>query len=122
AITLAAQPLLKEHAIEQEYIEQMIQSVEKHGPYIVLADGFALPHASAASGVNELSMSLLIVKQPVDLLGKPVKLFMVLATIDNSSHMKALASLTEILYDDKNMELFQSGDVAEIMRLIQQKG
>ena len=122
AIELAAKPLLEEGTIEQTYVDQMIASVEEHGPYIVLADEFALPHASAASGVHELSMSLLIVKEPVDLLGKPVRLFMVLATIDNSSHMKALASLTEILYDDANMKLFQSGDISAIMKLIQDKG
>lgn len=122
AIALAAKPLLEEGAIEPAYVDSMIASVEEHGPYIVLADEFALPHASAASGVHELSMSLLIVKEPVDLLGKPVRLFMVLATIDNSSHMKALASLTEILYDDVNMKLFQSGDVSAIMNLIQEKG
>lgn len=122
AIELAAKPLLEAGTIEHTYVDQMIASVEEHGPYIVLADEFALPHASAASGVHELSMALLIVKEPVDLMGKPVRLFMVLATIDNSSHMKALASLTEILYDDANMKLFQSGDVSAIMKLISKKG
>lgn len=119
AITIAADPLLKDGSIEMEYVDQMIESVEKHGPYIVLADHFALPHASSASGVNKLSMSLLIVKDEVDLMGKPVNLFMVLATIDNTSHMKALASLTEILYDEKNMALFCEGNKQQILDLIQ---
>lgn len=121
AIQLASQPLLKEGAIEQTYVDAMMDSVDQHGPYIVLADGFALPHASSASGVHELSMALLVVKEPVDLLGKPVRLFMVLATTDNTSHMKALASLTEILYDDENMNIFYAGDVEEIMKLVESK-
>lgn len=119
AIQLASKPLLSEQAIEQEYVDAMIDSVEAHGPYIVLADGFALPHASSASGVHELSMALLVVKEPVDLLGKPVRLFMVLATTDNTSHMKALASLTNILYEPNNMNVFYSGDIDSIMQLVE---
>jgi len=121
AIAYAAEPLLKDGSIDQSYIDEMIKAVETYGPYIVLADGFALPHASNKKGVNELSMALLVVKEPVDLLGKPVHLFVVLASIDNTTHLKALASLTELLYDEKNMEIFKSGDQNAIMTLIREK-
>ncbi|MGL5563534.1 MAG: PTS sugar transporter subunit IIA [Tannerellaceae bacterium] len=66
----------------------MINSILTHGPYIVLKDRFALPHASGGSGVNRLSMSLLVVEEEVDLLGKPVNVFMVSAPVDNSSHRR----------------------------------
>lgn len=118
AIRLAAQPLVEDGSIETAYIDQMIESVLKHGPYIVLADRFALPHASNANSVHKLGMSLLIVKDEVDLLGKPVNLFAVLATTDNTSHIKALASLSEILYDQKNIDLICEGDKDQIMSLV----
>ena len=118
AIRLASKPLLDDGSIEEEYVNAMIESVQAHGPYIVLADRFALPHASSASGVNAVSMALLVVKEEVDLEGKPVNLFMVLATTDNSSHMGALVSLTEILCDEKNISLFIDGDKDVIMDLI----
>jgi len=121
AIAYAAKPLLDDGSIEQSYIDEMINAVETYGPYIVLADGFALPHASNKIGVNKLSMALLVVEEPVDLLGKPVHLFVVLASIDNTTHLKALASLTELLYDEKNMEIFKSGDQRAIMTLIREK-
>lgn len=47
AIKIASIPLLKEGIIEESYIENMIESVNKNGPYIVLMDYFALPHAKA---------------------------------------------------------------------------
>ncbi|WP_131019320.1 BglG family transcription antiterminator, partial [Clostridioides difficile] len=47
AIKIASKPLLEDNSIEELYIENMIKSVEKYGPYIVLADRFALPHASS---------------------------------------------------------------------------
>ncbi|EQG59610.1 PRD domain protein [Clostridioides difficile DA00149] len=62
AIKIASKPLLEDNSIEELYIENMIKSVEKYGPYIVLADRFALPHASSKEGVNKLAMSLLIVE------------------------------------------------------------
>lgn len=120
AIRLAAQPLLRDGTIEDEYIDQMIESVLTHGPYIVLADRFALPHASNAKAVHKLGMSILVVKDEVDLEGKPVNLFAVLATTDNTSHMKALASLSEILYDQENINTICEGDADKIMQLIEQ--
>lgn len=118
AIQLASKPLLEDGSIEPIYVQSMIDSIESHGPYIVLADHFALPHASASQGVNALSMSLLISKEEVDLLSKPVNAFLVLATVDNTSHMRALASLSELLYEPKNLEVFCKGDKNSILELI----
>lgn len=118
AIKVAARPLLEDGSIKEEYVEAMIESIKKHGPYIVLADRFALPHANAKEGVNRLSMSLLTVEEEVDLLGKPVNIFMVLATVDNNSHIKALASLSELLYDEENLKIFRDGDSKKILKII----
>lgn len=120
AIRIASKPLLHDGSIKEEYVQQMIDSVVMHGPYIVLTDRFALPHASGTNAVHRLGMSLLVVEDEVDLMGKPVNLFAVLATTDNTSHMRALASLTEILYDSKNIEILCTGDKKQIMRLIEQ--
>ncbi|VIF66339.1 PTS system fructose/mannitol-family transporter subunit IIAB [Clostridioides difficile] len=118
AIKIASKPLLEDNSIEELYIENMIKSVEKYGPYIVLADRFALPHASSKEGVNKLAMSLLIVEDEVDLLGKPVNIFMVLAAIDNTTHIRALASLSEMMYKEENVELIINGDKSSILELI----
>lgn len=119
AIALAAKPLLDQQLITYEYIEEMQKSLEKHGPYIVLANHFALPHASASNGVNQLSMSLLHVKEDVDVLGKPVNTFVVLATVDNNLHMRALSSLSELLYDENNLDKLLSGNLDLIDEMIQ---
>ncbi|GAA4294930.1 BglG family transcription antiterminator [Anaerocolumna aminovalerica] len=118
AVKLAAKPLLDDGSIETIYIDNMIESIIEHGPYIVLADRFALPHASSKNGVNKLSMSLLVVEEEVDLLGKPVNIFMVLAATDNNSHIKALASLSEMLYDTSNIDILITGNEESILELI----
>lgn len=118
AIELASQPLIQDHSIEPSYITAMINNVEEHGPYIVLDDYFALPHAKVDVGVNKLGMSLLVVKDEVDLLRRPVNVFLILATVDSTSHLNALATLSEILNDRKNIEIFRSGDKKKILELI----
>ncbi len=121
AIAEAAKPLLEDGSITQVYIDAMIDSILTHGPYIVLADYFALPHASAKSGVNRLSMALLQVEETVDLLGSPVNVFLVLAAVDNTSHLKALAALSELLYEEKNLDVFRRGDREQILKLINEE-
>lgn len=118
AIAYAAEPLLEKGVIEESYIKSMIDSVEENGPYIVLKDYFALPHAKAGIGVNEVGMSLLTLEDPVDLKGNPVKLFLVLAAVDSSAHLEALSEISEILMDDESYAIFLSGDLNNITKLI----
>ena len=122
AIREASLPLLANGSIEEIYVNNMIESVEKHGPYIVLDDYFAIPHASSAEGVNKFDMSLLYVEKAVSLLGKPVKVFIVLATPDKSIHLNALSSLSEIVSDDTNMKIILNGDLDKIDKLIKKLG
>lgn len=121
-IRLAAEPLLKKGVIEPSYIGSMIQSVNDNGPYIVLKDYFALPHAKAGEGVNEVGMSLLTLDEPVDLKNNPVKVFLVLAAVDSSAHLEALSELSELLMDDEVYDVFLSGDNEAILEELKRGG
>lgn len=118
AIKLASEPLINKKVIESSYVEAMIDSVRKNGPYIVLKDYFALPHAKAGEGVHEVGMALLTLGEPVDLEGNPVKVFLVLAAVDASAHLKALSEISELLMDDRSYAIFLSGDLDKINNLI----
>lgn len=119
AIKLASQPLLTKGVIEEKYIENMVKSVNENGPYIVLKDYFALPHAKAGEGVNEVGMALLTLDTPVDLKGNPVKVFLVLAAIDSTAHLEALSEISELLMDENNYQDFINGDIEDIYKLLQ---
>lgn len=118
AITIASQPLLKQEVVEEKYISNMIASVNENGPYIVLADYFALPHAKAGEGVNEVGMSLLTLDNPIDLKGNPVKIFLVLAAVNSTSHLNALSEISELLMDEESYKIFINGNLDEIYNLI----
>ena len=118
AISIASKPLTDDGSIEEEYIQAMIDAVHRFGPYMVLADKFALPHAQGEKGVNKLAMALLVVENEVDMLGEPVNMFMVLATPDSTAHIEVLASLSEILREPENLETMQTGDYNAIRALM----
>ncbi|GEN50419.1 PTS sugar transporter subunit IIA [Alkalibacterium pelagium] len=120
AITVAARPLLNKGVIDESYVEAMIDSVEKNGPYIVLKDYFALPHAQAGAGVNEVGMSLLTLEESVDLKGNEVKVFLVLAAVDASAHLDALSEVSQLLMDDEKYEVVLQGDLEKIRQLIEE--
>lgn len=119
AITFAAEPLLKKGVIEKCYIQEMINSVETNGPYIVLKDYFALPHAKAGEGVNEVGLALLTLEKPVDLKGNPVKVFLVLAAVDSTSHLEALSEVSELLMDEEIYGIFLSGNHEKLLNIIE---
>lgn len=122
AIRIASVPLLEEGVIEESYVDRMIASVKTHGPYIILADYFALPHAAPGEGVNKLGMALLVLDEAVDLIGNPVKLFLVLAAVDNTSHLEALAEVSELLMEKEHFDVFLTGDVHRIREIIEKGG
>ncbi|UUX33529.1 PTS sugar transporter subunit IIA [Fundicoccus culcitae] len=119
AVQIASAPLLDEGFIEEEYINAMIESVNTNGPYIVLKDYFALPHAQAGKGVQKKGMSLLTLEQPVDLKGNPIKNFLVLAAIDSNSHLEALSDLSNLLMNDDIYEVFIAGDISKIDTILE---
>ncbi|MFM1537511.1 PTS sugar transporter subunit IIA, partial [Helcococcus ovis] len=121
AIGEAAKPLIQDKSIDESYVKLMIDSVLEHGPYIVLEDGFAMPHANGGKGVNRLSVSIMALEKPVDLLGKSVSVFLVLATTDSKTHLRALSGLSKILEDEENIKVLETGDYKKIINLIKKK-
>lgn len=124
AIQLAAKPLLEIQAIEETYIEAMIENVKKLGPYIVLTPYVAIPHARPEHGVKKIGMSLLKLKNPVSFSNnnssKDVHLIFVLSAVDNETHLKALSQLTELIDDEENInKLIAANSVEEIIPLIE---
>ncbi|CAM3193889.1 BglG family transcription antiterminator [Lactiplantibacillus plajomi] len=123
AIAFAAKPLVKQGAVEPRYVDAMIDKVEQYGPFIHIGRGIAMPHARPEDGVNKIGMSVLKVKHPILLLDQAeheVSLFICLAAIDNTTHLRALSSLADILSDEKVLdELLNENDTNKILSILQ---
>ncbi|SDH85959.1 BglG family transcription antiterminator [Alteribacillus bidgolensis] len=124
AIRVSAAPLLKNESINQRYVEAMIHNVYENGPYVVISPNIAIPHARPEQGVNRLGMSFLRLKKPVafsDQAKHQASLVIVLAAIDNETHLKALSQLTEMLSEPGNTDrLIQSADADDILAIVKQ--
>lgn len=121
AIRLASYPLVQNGNITQRYIEMMIKSVKENGPYMVLTDYFALMHARPGDGVIRKGMSLLVTKNSVDVEGKPVKIFLVMAAIDNTSHLRNLQNIIKILMNNNEYQTILNGNKNEILNIFRRR-
>lgn len=124
AITIAAQPLISKKTITGTYIRKMIQNVETHGPYIVVAPKIAIPHAEPGDGASDIGMSLLKLNEPVSFSSDAkhdVYFIIVLAAIDNESHLKALSQLIRIFSNEDQIEQMLNIDTSkELIHFLKQ--
>ncbi|MGC0123593.1 PTS sugar transporter subunit IIA [Providencia sp. 2024EL-00811] len=122
AIKIACNPLINNKFIEPRYIDAIIQSHEKIGPYYVLGPGIAMPHARPEDGVNQLSLGLTVIKQGVEFGSDgndPIKLLIVLAATDSNSHIGAIAKLSELFDNQDDVDnIMQSENVDDILKII----
>ncbi|WPA93451.1 PTS sugar transporter subunit IIA [Providencia zhijiangensis] len=122
AIKIACNPLINNKFIEPRYIDAIIQSHEKIGPYYVLGPGIAMPHARPEDGVNQLSLGLTVIKQGVEFGSEgndPIKLLIVLAATDSNSHIGVIAKLAELFDNQEDIDsIMQSENVDDILNII----
>ena len=105
AIKLGTDMLIASGAVKPSYHEAIINSIEAHGPYIVIAPNFAMPHARPEDGVNRTAFALVTLSTPVYFEGEsdPVDVLVTLAGSSSDQHMQGLMEVTQVL-DDPNSE------------------
>lgn len=124
AIEASAKYLLKNGAINENYIKAMIKNVMENGPYIVVAPGFALPHEALNAGASKVGMSLIRLKTPVPFGKKemdPIEWVCCLSAINKETHLKAMFQLINLFYNQsfrKQIKECKTGE--EIYKIIEQ--
>lgn len=116
AIHIASQPLLKKNKISGKYIEAMVHYIEEKGPYMIIAPGIALPHATPEDGVLKVGMSLLVLKKSVAFSKKAyhhVDIIIVLASTDQETHLRAMSELNVLLSNENHIEKLKSSETIE---------
>lgn len=119
AIRLSGDLLVSTESTTSSYTDAMIRTVEEHGPYIVIAPGFALAHARPAESVLRTALSFVRLAEPIPFgneANDPVTLVMALAAADASAHQSALAALAGVLADPTSRrELDTASTPAEVL-------
>ncbi len=102
AVRKSAEKLLELGYIEERYIDAMIKNIEENGPYIVLSEGFAVPHEGVDQGSVKVGMNLIRLKEPVPFGAEeydPVRFVCCLSAVDHKTHLKAFFNLVNMLRD-----------------------
>lgn len=124
AIEASAKYLLKNGAINENYIKAIIKNVMENGPYIVVAPGFALPHEALNAGASKVGMSLIRLKTPVPF-GKeemdPIEWVCCLSAINKETHLKAMFQLVNLFYNQSfRVKIKECKTGEEIYKIIEQ--
>jgi PTS system ascorbate-specific IIA component len=118
AVTVCGDALVAAGIATQEYTAQMIATVERLGPYIVVAPGMTLAHARPSRAVLRPGLSWVTLADPVcfghpD--NDPVVLVVGLAAPDKSTHVRAPGDLAAILeHPERRGRLLAAGSPQEL--------
>ena len=122
AISIAGDLLVASQRVKAEYVDSMLEAIEKFGPYIVIAPGIALAHGKPSEAVIATGLSLLMIREPVEFKhseNDPVQLVFGLAATDHESHIEIMAELAGFLSDsDQVNSLLTCSNIEQIRSLI----
>lgn len=119
AVEEAGRLLAAAGAADDDYTAAMRRVVEEHGPYIVVAPGFALAHARPTEGVARTGLSWVRLVEPVPFghsSHDPVGLVVGLAADDDVAHTRAMARLARLLADPRRREELETADSPRRLR------
>lgn len=108
AIVKSSESLLWNEYITANYVHQMIDLVTRYGPYIVVAPGIALAHASPNDGVIHPATSLIRLTKPVNFNKDefdPVSVVICIAIEDSPMYVNAMMQLISIIKNPSFMDM-----------------
>lgn len=115
--------LLREKLIDEKYIDSMINSVEKFGPYMILAPKVCFFHGEPGDMVNEPCLSLITLKNEVyfsEFDNEPIKSAFAFGARDSESHLDMIKKIAELLADNEFIKLItNNGTKEDILKRIE---
>ncbi|KGT94702.1 PTS system mannitol-specific transporter subunit IIA [Erwinia typographi] len=111
AVAIAVQPMVEAGAVEPRYLQAIYDMHREIGPYYVLGEGIAMPHARPEEGVIKTALSLLIISEGVSFDSPdndPVYVVFALAAVDSHSHIEMIASLSQLFCEEETVGKLRS--------------
>jgi|SRR5690625_1896292 len=121
AIREAGNLLAQAGHVETQYIDAMIESYQMNGSYIVIAPEIAIPHARPEDGVNEASVSLVQLKNPIEFgndANDPVYLVFAIGATNSDEHLSLLQNLINVLGDKKKVDMIKQASTYDHIKYL----
>lgn len=101
--------------VESRYIDNIIESTVRLGPYYVLAEDVALIHGRPEEGVLKKQLAVTVLRKPVRFSenGYPVRILIALAAEDSESHLDVMKIIATILMDESKIQAIANGKTEE---------
>ena len=107
-VRLSTESLVKTGYVSENYYQQIVDCIEKYGPYVVFDHLIAMPHSQeGAEGAIKTGVGFLRVKEDVDFgtdedgEHKIARLFFTLAAKDPSEHIDNIQQLMNVFCNDE---------------------
>jgi len=123
SVRMSCKSLEADGTLDPSYADEVIACVEKHGAYIVIIPGIAIPHSmEGAKGVNKTAIGFMKLEQPVSFDNsdpdKSASVFFTLASENHDAHLANMSQLFTMLSDDDLIEeLFKVKGPEDLLRL-----
>ena len=128
AVKIAFNPLLRKGKIKEEYIQNVINSMNNIGPYFVLLPKVALPHARPEEGAIENAIGITVLNKPVNFGSEsndPIKYLFPLSAVNSGDHLDVLSTLSLLVEDESFFNVLDNAnkpeDVLEYINNINRK-
>ena len=119
-VKLSTESLVKTGYVSENYYQQIVDCIEKYGPYVVFDHDIAMPHSQeGAEGANKTGVGFMRVKEPVDFgvdedgERKIARLFFTLAAKDPSEHIDNIQQLMSVFMNDPLIDALLEANTPE---------
>ena len=122
----AAQPMVADGTLDNQYLDKIIENVNTYGPYFIIMPYVAMPHSTlGGTGVYKTAIGFCKVKEPVVFdpndETKNARLFFTLAAVDNEQHLQNMVQLSEMLVKEGIVEDLLAAETKEDLLDIDKK-
>ncbi len=128
AVKLSTDTLVESGYCDADYYEQIVQCIEKYGPYVVFEHYVAMPHSQeGVTGVHKTSVGFMRVKDEVsfgpDEEGeeKVAKLFFTIASCNPTEHLANIQSLMSVFMNEPLLDALIAADTPEDILAAEQR-
>ena len=122
----AAQPMVADGTLDNQYLDKIIENVNTYGPYFIIMPDVAMPHSTlGGTGVYKTAIGFCKVKEPVVFdpndETKNARLFFTLAAVDNEQHLQNMVQLSGMLVKEGIIEDLLAAETKEDLLDIDKK-
>lgn len=123
AVHISGKLLKDKNKVNDTFIESMIETVEKFGPYMILVPKVCFFHGMPGENVKEPCLSLVIFKEPIkftDFDNQEINCCFAFGATDSESHMGMIMNVAQILQNEDFIQAITGNKPKEeIMAIIQ---